>query len=305
MLWILLFLLFVAVFSFSRSFTGECAVGLLALTHEVSVTEIPGKGDSPVAAIHIVTDKKLDAGKTAKSRTATASAGKTLEEMFKNPVTANFPKTQTPVICYREGFPYWEDAGLTLFAPLRKYDGTLWNREKTEIKASTDGRRLYVLCRFYDKNPAQAVTSNSAGNAWRDDSIELFLMKDRKSDFYCQYIVSVSGSGCVLYDKNTRQPNRGERADIPKNFVSPRYSVNSFEGGFEIEMSIALSNIGIRELKPGASLLMQIVRNYRGQGYSNSVLLQLFPVYIYGDKRLRPSNHDRRAFQPAVVQQKK
>ena len=194
---------------------------------------------------------------------------------------------------------------MTLFTPLRKYDGTLWRKEKTEIKGSTDGRKLYLVCRFYDKKPHEAVTEHTekrgGGSAWQDDSIEVFLMKNRKSTFYCQYIVSVSGKGTILYDKNTKAPNRGQKVDIPEGFVKPRYNVDDFASGFEIEMSIALSNIGIDKLKPGDALLMQVVRNYRGQKNKESVTLHLFPVYIYADKRLGVNNHDRRAFQKIVV----
>ena len=50
---------------------------------------------------------------------------------------------------------------------------------------------------------------------------------------------------------------------------------------------------------------MQIVRNYRGQGYKNSVTLHLFPVYIYADKRMGRNNHDRRAFQKVIVKKDK
>ena len=72
-----------------------------------------------------------------------------------------------------------------------------------------------------------------------------------------------------------------------------------------MEISIDLRNNGIKKIKPGDSFLMQIVRNYRGQGYKNSVTLHLFPVYIYADKRMGRNNHDRRAFQKVIVKKDK
>jgi len=72
-----------------------------------------------------------------------------------------------------------------------------------------------------------------------------------------------------------------------------------------LEISIDLRNNGIKKIKPGDSFLMQIVRNYRGQGYKNSVTLHLFPVYIYADKRMGRNNHDRRAFQKVIVKKDK
>ncbi|MDD5727348.1 MAG: hypothetical protein PHV59_02180 [Victivallales bacterium] len=304
MLWVSLFVLFVAVFSLFRPFIGKCAVGLLALTGEISLAKTSGKSDIPVAPIQIVTKKKLISSKPVSPRTAAGTSVK-VSEMFKHPVTANYPKTRPPVISCREGFPDWDDAGLKLFTPLRKYDGTVWNKERTEIKCSTDGRRLYLLCRFYDRHPEQAVTSHDGAHAWQDDSIEVFLMKNRKSKFYCQYILSVTGKGTVLGYSNKPQSWQWVRYALPKDFVSPHYDADRFDWGFELELSIALNNIGIEDLKPGDSLLMQIVRDYRGQGSKKSVLLQLFPVYIYGDVRMGGNNHDRRAFQPVKVQRGK
>ncbi len=306
LLFVLLFLLFMGAFSFFRPVIANYAAGLLGMTHEISLSREQGGSGAP-RSIQIVSDDKLASGnswlrKKAKRKTK-------VDARYKKPLTANLPKTKTPEISFKNEFPDWNDSGLTLFAPLRKYDGTAWNKEKTEIKCSTDGRKLYIICRFYDKNPDDAVTEFTDGksgkNAWKDDSIEVFLMKDRKSTFYCQYIVSVTGKGCVFYLENNKVPNSAKREDIPKDFVKPRYSVDDFAGGFEIEMSITLSNIGIKKLKPGDSLLMQIVRNYRGQGVKGSVTLHLFPTYIYADKRFGLNNHDRRAFQKIVVKQRK
>jgi hypothetical protein len=259
-------------------------------------------------AMQIVTENKFTTNQKKKSG-KTVSASKKLDDRFKNPVTAKLPKTKTPTISFGKYFPEWDDPELILFTPLRKYDGTIWRKEKTEIKGSTDGKKLYLICRFYDQNPDKAVIQNTEGksgnNAWKDDSIEVFLMKNRKSKNYYQYIVSVTGKGCTLYYKNNKVPNRGTRIKKPKDFAKPRYGADDFDGGFEIEMVIDLSNIGISKLKPGDSFLMQVVRNYRGQGYKNSVTLHLFPVYIYADKRFGINNHDRRAFQKVVVKKSK
>ena len=88
---------------------------------------------------------------------------------------------------------------------------------------------------------------------------------------------------------------------LPKGFRLPRFNSYEFNGGFELELKVSLSNIGIRNVKPGDSFLMQIVRNYRGQGDKASITLQLFPVFIYADTRSGIGNHDRRAFQPVKI----
>ena len=308
-LFVILFLGLTGVFSIFRTEISRVAVSLLAMSGEVTLTKQAAKSGDGETVVHstvqIVSDKKYSTVK--KSSRKTTSSSKKLSNVFKKPVTAKLPKTKTPVISYSYDFPYWGDPELTLFTPLRKYDGTLWKKEKTEIKASTDGKKLFIIFRLYDQDPDNAVTKYSqkdGTNAWKDDSIELFLMKDRKSKVYCQYIVSVSGKGRVLYSETGNTPNRGTRKKTPAGFVNPRFSVDTFDGGFELELTIDLRNVGINKLERGDSFLMQVVRNYRGQGDPKSVTLHLFPVYIYADKRLGINNHDRRAFQKVLVKGK-
>lgn len=304
MFFIIIFLVFLGFFSVFGAGIADYVAWVLAMSNEISLSKEQQGGEVRHTSIQLVSDSKLAKVKAKISRKV-ATASISLDARFKKPVTANLPKTKTPTISFSEDVPEWDDGNLTLFTPLRKYDGTLWQEEKTAIKGSTDGKKLYLICRFYDKTPHAAVTehteSRGGENAWQDDSIEIFLMKNRKSKFYCQYIVSVSGKGTIIYDENTKAPNRGTKVTIPQGFIKPRYSVDDFAGGFEFEISIALSNIGIDKLKPGDALLMQIVRNYRGQQHKESVTLHLFPVYIYADKRFGINNHDRRAFQKIVV----
>lgn len=305
-LFVALFLFFMGIFSYFRLTIADYAAWLLAMTHEITLSKTTAGSVKSRSSIKIVTENRF---KTTVKKQSRKTVSKKLDDRFKKPVTAKLPKTKTPTILFGEEFPDWDDYRLSLFTPLRKYDGTIWRKEKTEIKGSTDGKKLFLICRFYDKNPEKAVTRNTKGktgqNAWQDDSIEVFLMKDRKSTSYCQYIVSVTGKGTVLYNKNNKAPNSGTTTKVSKSFVKPRYNADDFDGGFEIEMAIDLSNIGIDKIKPGDSFLMQIVRNYRGQGYSDSVTLHLFPVYIYADKRFGINNHDRRAFQQVVVKKNK
>ena len=306
-LFVILFLGLTGLFSIFRAEISKAAVSLLAMSGEVTLSKQAVKSEDGETVIHstvqIVTDKKYSTTKKSSQR-KTVGSRKSLTNVFKKPITVKLPKTKTPVISYGYDFPDWWDPGLKVFTPLRKYDGKVWNKEKTEVKASTDGKKLYIIIRLYDHAPGKAITKytqRDGSNAWKDDSIELFLMKDRKSKYYCQYIISVTGRGTLLYCQAGKDPNKGIRKKLPAGFVKPRFSVDSFDEGFEMEISIDLRNIGVNKLQRGDSLLMQIVRNYRGQGSSNSVALHLFPVYIYADKRLGINNHDRRAFQKVLV----
>jgi hypothetical protein len=304
-LFVVLFLVFMGIFSFYRAMIADQAVWLLAMTREVSFSNVrKGSGESGSAALKIVTDQKLKSITKGNKAAQSKAAAKKQSDMLKHPVTADLPKTKIPEIPFLQYSPEWDNPKLTLFDPLRKYDGTAWNKEKTEIKGATNGKMLFLICRFYEKDPYSAIVENTAGknnNPWKDDSIELFLMKDRQSSYYCQYVVSVSGKGSINYYKNGDNPKSASSQKLPSGFVRPRCKVNELDGYYEIEMSIDLSNIGISNLEPGESFLMQVVRNYRGQGYKDSVLLHLFPVYIYADKRLGASNHDRRTFQKVIA----
>ncbi len=295
-----LFLLLALIFSVFRYQIGSYAAWFLAMTREIKITEKQDKPGSGSGTIKIITGVKvMPTKKGVQKKKAKPVAKKS--SYFKKPVTAKLPKTKLPQIVWSTDYPVWKKNDPAIFESLRKYDGTVWTKERTRIRISTDGSRLFFLCRFYDKHPDQAITRNNATNAYRDDSIEIFLMKNRKSKHYCQYIISVDSQGRASYITTTDIPNRGSKVNAPKNFVYPRFDAEAFDGGFKLKVIISLSNIGIRYLKPGESFLLQVVRNYRGQGNKESVILQLFPAYIYADKRLGANNHDRRSFQKVTA----
>lgn len=313
-----LFLVFVVIFSVFRNKIADYAAGLLAITHEISIApakknQVASQGQTPVQAqeqqapIKISTQQNITTKNKVAERINPTVVKKT--EVSNNPVLVNLPKTDIPVINFTNKTPAFSDSGFTLFPPLRKHDGTVWNEEKTEIKISTDGKKLYVMLRLYDKNPGDAITGDpktrKGKGLWDTDSIELFIMKNNKSEHYCQYLISVSGTAQTMYNKTTDKPNIGKTVNPPRSFEFPRFNAEDFDGGFELEMRIALSNIDIETLSPGDTLLMQIVRNYRGQRAKNSATLQLFPVFIYADSRLGINNHDRRAFQEISVKNNK
>ncbi|MHB9139017.1 MAG: sugar-binding protein [Victivallaceae bacterium] len=282
------------------------------MTHEVSLAKPKAGQDKAAAQTEAQRPIKITAepANSVKINNAVARVNPNINKTVAQdvPVRANLPKTETPSIFLTDKIPDWNQAGGGLFPPLRKHDGALWDKEKTEIKVNTDGNKLYILCRVYDKTPVDAIISNSrkqgSKKIWEDDSIELFIMRDVRSEYYCQYIVSVSGMGQAFYHSDLGKINTSKSTALPKNFEHPQFNVEEFDGGFEFEIKIPLSNVKVNSLKPGDSLLMQIVRNYRGQSGKKSVVLQLFPTHIYGDSRAGVNNTDRRAFQPVLVRGK-
>jgi hypothetical protein len=319
---IALFLVFALIFISFRAKFADYAAWLLAMTHEISIAPAKtnqakdqgSQGQTQVqpqeqqAPIKISALAQIPAPKNKVAERINPAVKKN-PEISDKPVKANLPKTDIPAIFHTIGVPDWSRPDFAPFPPLRKFDGTAWDEEKTEIRIATDGKTLYVLYRAYDKNPGEAIIGDSktrkVKGLWDTDSFELFLMKSGNSDYYCQYISSVNGKGKTCYNKIASKPNSYQSVTPPKSFKFPRFSAEEFDWGFELEIKIALSNIDVDTLKVGDSLLMQIVRNYRGQAEKTSVTLQLFPVYIYADSRPGINNHDRRAFQAVPVKRDK
>ena len=287
------FVVFVCFFTFLRYPIGEVSAWMLSLTNEVRLLDDSGE-------FELEDSGSTKNGKKTKKRT---KKKQTVPDRGK-PVTSHSPKTTMPIVLVTEFAPSWSDKIFADFPAIRTAKGEEWSKEKTTIRATTDGEFLYLLIRFFDQFPDKAVTSfskASASQAWKDDSIEIFLMKDKKSKFYCQYVVSVSGAGCFYYNNTTKQYHVGTKGKLPNDFADWGYDAEKFDNRFEITVTIPLSNLGIVQLEPNDSFLMQIVRNYRGQNLKNALTLHLFPSHIYADNRFGITNHDRRTFQPMKV----
>ncbi len=222
-----------------------------------------------------------------------------------NPTTIKAEKTRPPKILYRGGIPDFYNDPIPEFPEMRTEKGEKWDKEKTLIKMTCDSKDLHVYVKCFDSNKEELVTKYSknegAASAWKDDSIEIFLMKDKGSKIYCQYIASASGLVHCFCEEAGDLPFTYSTPPLKNTFKQPEHDVNVVNDGFEITMTISLANLGIEHLMHGDKILMQIVRNYRGDG-KDGISLQLFPCYIYADSRIAPSNHDRRAFIPVEIQ---
>ncbi|MBN1863628.1 MAG: hypothetical protein JW808_01870 [Victivallales bacterium] len=288
-----IFFLFAAVFSFLRSPIAEVGAWTLALSREIRTVDDQHEDNT----VSLTGKPRQQAGKPAAKPASNAqNQGK--------PQTRDLPKTETPIVLFSPDPPSWNDAVFAPFPKLRKYTGDPWDYEETEIRAVTNGRKLYILARLYDRDQDSALTHHSesqASAAWRDDGIEVFIMKNTETDMLCQYILSVSGIGHVFYLNTTENPSQVKEVKAPEGFIMPYFESRKLSGRFELEIDVALENVGIKEVKPGDSFLIQIVRNYRGQGVEGAITLQLFPSHIYSDKRFGLLNRDRRGFQPVKI----
>lgn len=291
---VLSFVFFVFLFSLFRERISLFNTWCLALTGELEVSDSPEPYGRTAGGI--------SAGKTGQSGVNTAGSA---YDPAKSVVT-ELPKTKRPEVLFIPFGANPEDFELPFFPALRKYSGEEWSEERTRIAMATDGFKLFVFMTCFDKHPENLVTEFSevqnVSIPWRDDSVELFLMKDREAGYYCQYITSVSGlSRIYYYLVNPDDPRIGNNQKLPDGFSKPLIYADRFPEGYKIKMIIHLDNLSIENLKAGDELLVQIVRNYRGQGGPNSIALHLFPAWIYADNRFGLNNHDRRAFQPVYV----
>ncbi len=267
---------------------------------------------------HPITDENFSSPKTGGTTQKTNTNNPKKPEQKKGPekkqaqidyskplVLKKFPHTPKCQILYRNDIPYFHKDNIPSFPRLRKETGENWDAEMTDIKITTDGKYLYCFFKCYDKKPENLVKKFSLNegsqSAWKDDSIELFLMKNRDAKHYCQYVVSVSGKSHMFYIlTKPESPISYNVSSPPAGFAPPEMDSEIISDGFEVHMKIDLSNIDFKTVTPNDSILMQIVRNYRGEE-KDGVSLQLFPVYIYADSRIPPNNHDRRAFTPVEI----
>lgn len=306
---ILLFIFFAFVFSFFRLQIYNINAWCFAMTGEIqqiqftSAGELKLEGEEEKTALPF-TDKKpavqAAAATTATKSTASESA----------PVKAKLPLTEQPRILFVNTVTEQDLQKSPLFPALRVFNGTEWKKEKTEVRMASDGETLKVSFLCFDAEPAKIVTEHSenegASFAWKDDSIEFFLIKNPKSDHYFQYVCSASGISKVYYYKATENPRMGGNENsFPKDFKKPIIRGEKCDEGYRIYMEIAMSNnLDMPKLGVGKDIYLQIVRNYRGQntGTNLETALQLYPTYIYADSSTgAANNHDRRAFQPAKL----
>jgi hypothetical protein len=302
---IALFLLFAAIFSFFRYYIYSFNSWCFAFTGETQHLA-PADDGSPDSS---------DSGKQVKSQpgTVTAPAQKPAiktsvpKDIEDKPVRSNLPMTSQPKVSMLQSLSNVEESKLTPFPELRLYSGLEWKNEKTLIAMASDGTSLYASFFCYDAEPSQLVTrySETEGttSAWKDDSIELFLMKNKESDHYYQFVSSASGLSHVFYQKvlDSGPKDFSTEAAMPKEMIKPFIRSEKCKEGFKVTMEINLQGLGFGKLDDGREILMQIVRNYRDSASPVSAELQLFPTFIYADNRYGAQNHDRRAFAPVKI----
>lgn len=305
LLLVLVFLIFIFLFIEFKEHIESFNKILFSLTGEVIIERKAQEYPTEHIAPQTAQTKKTEPAKTAAKQN---EPPKPAQPVY-NPATAkklDAPKTPEPIILFLEREPDFMKDNIPDFPEIRKETGENWDKEKTRIRMTCDGRYLYVNVVCFDSDKASLVTEYSknegSNSAWKDDSVELFLMKDPQADHYCQYVASASGKTHFFYVRPGNTPFEfAIQPNVPQGFQLPIIESVIVPHGFEVDMRIPLSNINLENVKPKQKIFMQVVRNYRGE-HKDGVNLQLFPCYIYADMNIPPSNHDRRAYLPVTIQ---
>jgi hypothetical protein len=299
-IFVISFVLLAIFFSFLAghisTFTAKC----LSLTGELQIYAAGPEAEDQISG---------GAAGNKKSAAPKPSAAVKEIDYTRQVLETGLPNTETPNILALDSILGIDKiiSSAPLFPNLRLYTGQEWNKEKTEIRAATDGITLFFKIFCHDSNPENLVTEFSMAegpqNVWRDDSIEIFITENSHAEEYYQFVASASGK-TQRYDMKKRKEDPRFGSSLASSYsVDELCRVNVNGEGYSIEWEIPLSNMNFKKddiIENGFNL--QIVRNYRGQTNDPArASLQLFPVYIYGDKRFGTCNHHHFAFQPVKM----
>lgn len=275
-------------------------------------------GDKLYVQIGIHFNRSKDeslAGAVARLFSLPAKGGSEVDGLMAIPVTNaedckpdlayDLPRTPMPHILFT---PDAQPSPAVTFPALRTYKGEKWDKERSDIRMATDGKIMRIHIFASDHDVASLVRGNGATDpkyTFMDDSFELFFCGGPNSSFYYQIMASCSGTykflrlfnywndAKLLYDKSWQESGQ------------ERVKAKIRDDGYVLDISFPVEELGLGTLHDGSKIYMQIVRNYRGQRGDNgtSMLLQLFPAYIYAQKRF--CNHDRRMFKQVLITSKK
>ena len=285
----ILFLIFISLFIYFRASISGLSTALLSISGEIHTADSETK---------TVED---DAGNKTKIKR---------KKWSKVPTLTKLPKTASFYIPILSKEPTANTNQLIIIPEMRIYNGKKWEDETTTVKMGIFNNFLYVFINCTDKQPdgiATVYAKNDSKNIWQDDSIEIFMMKDRDDDNYCQYMISPIGTyHCYHWETIIDRIDKGSELEKGEDFILPRINAKISEKGYNLNIKIALQNIGITNTDKTDTILLNMIRNYRELYSDKRVETQLYPTHIYVDNRFnRASNHNRKGFQPVKIIRKR
>jgi hypothetical protein len=110
-----------------------------------------------------------------------------------------------------------DDKAWTGAQPLR---GFSWKpkgiRYQTEAWLCRDADNLYIAARCFDDNLGELVTKFEGGDIWRNDCIEIFIVPDKKAEYFSHVVVDCAGksTGGVWGADKWNEPVEGKSLDL-------------------------------------------------------------------------------------------
>ncbi len=133
------------------------------------------------------------------------------------------------------------DAAWAKAQPLREWgfadQGLLYQADAWICR---DDKNLYLAARCYDDNLKGLVTANEGSAIWKNDCIELFIVPDKKPNFYSHFILSCDGKsagGQTWVADEWGEPTAGKTSEI-------QYRTGREDNAWTMEVAIPIEGFG-------------------------------------------------------------
>lgn len=158
---------------------------------------------------------------------------------------------------------------------------------KSIVYCGYDNENIYFAYRFYGQNLPKGDLIDDIGDIWNDDSIEIFLMGDRKKEIVHQIIGNCAGGYIILSNAKKGSIVNEARMDTLdlkidyKTFISPTYEdfgAKPEDLYWEGEMAIKLKDIDI-DPKTFNNSCVLFGRDSQNNGKYNAVFGHIYKTF--------------------------
>lgn len=208
------------------------------------------------------------------------------------PTPSNMFQSGNPVIHVDEHLNVPPDADA--FLPFRLCDGATWDGFPTRAWIVTNPRTTQLKVVLYCEDQAmEKLNVSNKKNIVGNDSVEVFFARQRTGPYH-QAVICADGRAEGLVYEDTFKRDADKTDWLKKRGVS--LQVDAREDGVIYFLTLPVGAIGLKDLKEG--VLMQVIRNFRGQGtdIAGAAVLMAFP-----NQAERPANHERKVWRRAKV----
>jgi len=179
---------------------------------------------------------------------------KRARERMKNIKNLNCPRvSRAPVMDGTLNDPLWQEAAKAI--NWRSIDGGALT-VPTESRIMYDDKNLYIgfVCRDQKGYKPKQICKSHDGQAYRDDSVEIFIDVNRK--MRGNYFHIVTNTVPIIYDSSKDNKTDWESETIVVADVK--------DGIWTVEMAVPLKSLGVKKIKSGDIWGINFCRNRRG-----------------------------------------